>query len=83
MTRVGPKSSDNCPYKSEREGSVTSEEAALRPWRKRLEQRSHRPRDIRNHQKLEEAEEGPLLEALEGAQPCQHLDLRLLISRTL
>lgn len=37
----------------------------------------------KGHQKLEEAKKDPLLEALEGAQPCQHLDLRLLISRTI
>lgn len=35
------------------------------------------------HQRLEEAKKDSLLEALEGAQPCQHLDLRLLISRTI
>lgn len=29
MTWVGPKSNDNCPYKSEGEGSVTVEEEAV------------------------------------------------------
>ena len=83
MIWLGPKSNDNCPYKSEGQGNVTEEEEAEWPWRKRLKQRSHKPRGIRNHQKLGEPEEHPLLEALEGAQPCQHLDLWLLISRTL
>lgn len=49
---------------------------------KRLEGCGDKPRNARSHWKLEEAKENSAQEALEGARPCQHLNLRILASRT-
>lgn len=43
---------------------------------------SHKPMNTWSHQKLKEASEDSPLEFLEGVQPSQYLDFRLLVSRT-
>ena len=40
------------------------------------------PRALGSHQKMEEARKNPSLEPSERTQPCWHLQLRLLVSRT-
>ena len=54
-------------------------------WRQTPERRVHKPRKLRiagSQQQLEEAREDSSLELSDGAQPCLHLDLGLLASRT-
>lgn len=43
---------------------------------------SYKPSDAWCYQKLEDARMDPHLEALNGVKLCQHLDIRLLASRT-
>lgn len=43
----------------------------------------HKPRNIKDYQKLQEARNFPALKASKGSQLCRHLDFRLLPSRTL
>ena len=40
------------------------------------------PRILGSHQQLEEAKKDPPQRPAKGALPCQHLDFRLLTSRT-
>ena len=47
----------------------THKKKALKKWKQRLELFCHKPRDIWNHQKLEEARKDPPLEAAEEARP--------------
>lgn len=59
------------------EGEDTTE-----PWRQRWERCSHSPRDAWSSQTLEEAGPDSPREPSEGAQPCHHLEFRLLASKT-
>lgn len=57
----------------DRRGNDTEEKAMWR-WRQRLEQRSHKPRNVWSHQRLKEARKDPSLGSSEGVWPCWHLD---------
>ena len=56
---------------------------ALWRQRQRLQLCLHKPRNVSNHQKLEEAKKNYFLESSKGAWLCQHLDFGRLSSRTL
>ena len=56
-------------------------EIAMGKHKQREEKSCQKPRTAYGHQKLEEAQKDHLLEALEGAWPCQHL-ISNLASRT-
>ena len=54
----------------------THSEATCRGKRKRLESGYYKPGNPWGYRKLGEARRHPRFEISEGAQPCQHLDLK-------
>ena len=68
-----------CPF--EKKGTQRQREGAMWRQRQRQEWCGHKPRNARNHQRLEEAEKDSLLEMLEGVRPCWQCDFRCLATR--
>lgn len=73
---------DCCPPKKRRDTKAHRGKTAAWTQTQRLERSCHKPRDTWGDWKLQEGREEPPLEVLEGASPCQHLDLGLGASQT-
>ena len=75
---MGPKSKDKCPYKRNNEGDLRQLEEEKTDRRGR-NQVTREAECWASHWKLEEAKNKFSQEATEEAQPCQHLNLRILV----
>ena len=82
MNRVGPKSDGKCPYKTQKSRDTDRREAHV-VTEAETGVSGHKPKNAGSHQELEEAREHSPPEPSEGARPSQHLDVRLLTSRSL
>ena len=78
-----PKFNEKCPYKREAEGGLRQTEGEDGVKREaEIEVLWPQAMECGSYQKLEEARKDSPLEPLEQVRPCQHLDFRLLTSRT-
>ena len=81
-----PESDGKCPYE-EKHREIWDRQMRRHVQRKRpcedgAERCCHKPRNTNSHQKLEEVKNGSAPTEMGGVQPCQHLELGLLASRT-
>lgn len=80
--RMDPISNGKCPYKRKAERPLGHTEKRRLCEERGRNWRYAATRNAGSHEKWEEARKVSLLELLEEAWPCQHLDSRLLASQT-